>query len=610
MNPVITKEEQTQLTTLSANFFNQPAPINDLKIGKIKSTSNPFRMPFSSNNNKMPVIQQQRSDSKSEDQKYSPPSSAQKPKPQVIDVNQMIIKLERKLVKIRDDNRLKEKEQQMFQLRKEIKELEQDLLLTKIDLAQAKGELDEYEYQIDEYKRVIKQENQDSQNSSTDQTQDKESSRSQRNQSKTKTVFKYKNMIKYPVSLLTKTQIVNQVKVPKFLKKLNPFSGNSGNSGHSSQNVLDDPIFGSDSIDDTPKNTNKKQPDNLQFSELDMGISTTVSMAAPMRDIRQETLSAAVYLNYFQKTHDEKHIDQWFKVYIPLIKEGYDEEFRKNKKLKQEIVSGIPVPLRGQVWQALVGNKLRISSFLFQVFKDNGQHDYNMDPDNPRIKLNPLIEEDIPRTFPHLNDLFEEIQSLSTSLREILLAYQNFRQDIGYVQGMSYVAGMLLLHCGPPEECFKVFCNILNMEIIFNFYNFKISEINKTYKVYWKLLKEQAPLLYDNLKADNVSCSVFLFEWVLTLFSSSFEIEICTYLWDQIFFFGDMYIVKIAVTICYLLQKKFINEIKTVDGLAIIKKGRLHLQKDELFDALNKIKLDLSYIESLYAKLDAIEDEQ
>jgi hypothetical protein len=48
-------------------------------------------------------------------------------------------------------------------------------------------------------------------------------------------------------------------------------------------------------------------------------------------------------------------------------------------------------------------------------------------------KHNPLIEEDIPRTFPHLNDLFEEIQSLSTSLREILLAFQNFRPDVGYV---------------------------------------------------------------------------------------------------------------------------------------------------------------------------------
>jgi len=47
--------------------------------------------------------------------------------------------------------------------------------------------------------------------------------------------------------------------VPKFLKKLNPFAGNSA---HTSQNVLDDPIFGSDSIDETPKNKDKKNGDN------------------------------------------------------------------------------------------------------------------------------------------------------------------------------------------------------------------------------------------------------------------------------------------------------------------------------------------------------------
>lgn len=55
-----------------------------------------------------------------------------------------------------------------------------------------------------------------------------------------------------------------------------------------------------------------------------------------------------------------------------MIKDSYEDDHKRNKKLKQEIISGIPVPLRGQVWQALVGNKLRISSFLFQVFKVNG----------------------------------------------------------------------------------------------------------------------------------------------------------------------------------------------------------------------------------------------
>jgi hypothetical protein len=59
---------------------------------------------------------------------------------------------------------------------------------------------------------------------------------------------------------------------------------------------------------------------------------------------------------------------------------------------------------------AMVGNKLRISPYMFNVFKDMSKG----------IILNPLVEADIPRTFPHLNDLFEEIQPLSMSLREIL----------------------------------------------------------------------------------------------------------------------------------------------------------------------------------------------
>ena len=77
---------------------------------------------------------------------------------------------------IRDDNSLKDTENKLHSLKKEIKDLEQDLILTKIDLAQAKGELDvsnyivtlrlmliahkiqEYEYQIDEFKRLLKME--------------------------------------------------------------------------------------------------------------------------------------------------------------------------------------------------------------------------------------------------------------------------------------------------------------------------------------------------------------------------------------------------------------------------------------------------------------------
>ena len=111
------------------------------------------------------------------------------------------------------------------------------------------------------------------------------------------------------------------------------------------------------------------------------------------------------------------------------------------------------------------------------------------------------------------------------------------------------------------------------------------------------------------MKADQVSCSVFVFEWVLTLFSSSFEIEICTHLWDQIFFFGDRFLLKIAIAICLTLQKKFIAEIKTIDGLKIIKKARDYIKKEELFETLRKLKISMRYIDELYARLDSTFDD-
>ena len=43
-----------------------------------------------------------------------------------------------------------------------------------------------------------------------------------------------------------------------------------------------------------------------------------------------------------------------------------------------------------------------------------------------------MIDKDIPRTFPDLNSLFDEVHSLHDSLREILVAFSAMRPDIGY----------------------------------------------------------------------------------------------------------------------------------------------------------------------------------
>ena len=74
-----------------------------------------------------------------------------------------------------------------------------------------------------------------------------------------------------------------------------------------------------------------------------------------------------------------------------------------------------------------------------------------------------------------------------------MIAFSQFRPDIGYSQGMTHVVGMLLLHCSVPFESFKLFYNIVMTETIYNFYTINLPFIKRLYKVFWRLLKETVP---------------------------------------------------------------------------------------------------------------------
>ena len=139
-------------------------------------------------------------------------------------------------------------------------------------------------------------------------------------------------------------------------------------------------------------------------------------------------------------------MDQWLKVYLPLVQ---SQEHQKNTKLKSEIMKGaIPMSFRGQLWSAFIGNDLRINSQVFQEFKSDytfgrtsdaikqtlaRKQPSKWDPEEgPKltkrvnygsVKKDSLLIKDIPRTFPHLNELFEQVHSLSKSLIDVLGAF-------------------------------------------------------------------------------------------------------------------------------------------------------------------------------------------
>lgn len=86
-----------------------------------------------------------------------------------------------------------------------------------------------------------------------------------------------------------------------------------------------------------------------------------------------------------------------------------------------------------------------------------------------------LIDEDLNRTFVHLGS-FSFGEPMYGKMKQMLLAYAYYRPDVGYVQGMSFLAGMLALHIPDVYVCFQCLANLLGSEHLYAFYSLKVGE--------------------------------------------------------------------------------------------------------------------------------------
>jgi hypothetical protein len=125
---------------------------------------------------------------------------------------------------------------------------------------------------------------------------------------------------------------------------------------------------------------------------------------------------------------------------------------------------------RWRCWSAAVGNDLYMTPHLFQALRrqypstaecdvmgGHGGFDSSGSEWGEDVWLQVrTILVDLPRTIPQLPGApFAEGGCLHAQLLNILLAFIALRPDIGYVQGMGHIAGMIavhFIHVGSAEE--------------------------------------------------------------------------------------------------------------------------------------------------------------
>ncbi len=118
---------------------------------------------------------------------------------------------------------------------------------------------------------------------------------------------------------------------------------------------------------------------------------------------------------------------------------------------------------------------------------------------------------------------------------------------------MSFLCGALLLHM-TEEQCFISFDSLLNWDILYYCYKFEMAKVNGFFGVFSQLLKKHVQTLWKILKEHKIPVNLFLFEWIITLFSNVFPLDFTVKLWDQFFYYGQLQVIRCALAVCKLLE--------------------------------------------------------
>ncbi|CAH8495846.1 unnamed protein product [Schistosoma turkestanicum] len=165
---------------------------------------------------------------------------------------------------------------------------------------------------------------------------------------------------------------------------------------------------------------------------------------------------------------------------------------------------------------------------------------------------------DIFQIFPTLN-LFSPGHPYHEKLHDILSAFISYRPDIGYVPGMSSIAGMALIVFDNTYDAFVTFANILNRSYHQAFYSMNEEKFLLYFNDFDKLFARCLPRLYKHFKLVGFETTMFLFDWFFTLFSRILPLETCIRIWDLYFLYEESALFYAALAILKLCEKDLLT---------------------------------------------------
>ena len=228
------------------------------------------------------------------------------------------------------------------------------------------------------------------------------------------------------------------------------------------------------------------------------------------------------------------------------------------KITKKIILQNIMYKIINNINDKTIINKIwNIELMKYSKFSDKNDFDsiYN-NYLNISNKYDNDIIKDLLRTFPKDNS-FNKGSEGYYKMFNILKAYSNYNNEIGYAQGMNFIVAKLIKFFKCEKKSFIYLDSLFNKLKMVNVIGVN-NNLEKKMKIMEFLLEKLCPDIIKFLEIKKINHEIFSASWFITLFSKNFKNEsILLIIWNFSIIFGWKFIFLFSISVVIAFKDKY-----------------------------------------------------
>jgi len=252
-----------------------------------------------------------------------------------------------------------------------------------------------------------------------------------------------------------------------------------------------------------------------------------------------------------QMATERSREEKWIEMTVGKKEKYFGDRAKLREKMIDRVHKGVPNSMRGMLWKILLEVDTRKA-------ENEGVYERMREYALLRSSHIRQIDLDVNRTYRD-NEMFRErYNSRQQALFYVLAAYSVYNTEVGYCQGMSQIAALLLMYFQEEEEAFWALSQLMAHKK-YAMHGFFIQGFPKLLRFqdhHDKVMKKFLPGLKKHMDRQGYDTSLYCLKWFFQCFLDRVPFSLALRVWDLYLLEGECILTAMSYNILKMHRRK------------------------------------------------------